>query len=116
MDKQIGKTRLFLFLKLLYEQTDEEHPISTAEAVEYFRQQGIVTERRTVKADAELLQQIGYDIVATKGTQTKYFMASRTFELPELRLLMDAVSASRFITPAKSETLIKKLGMLASIH
>lgn len=116
MDKQIGKTRLFLFLKLLYEQTDEEHPISTAEAVEYFRQQGIVTERRTVKADAELLQRTGYDIVATKGTQTKYFMASRTFELPELRLLMDAVSASRFITPAKSETLIKKLGMLASIH
>lgn len=116
MTKQTGKTRLLLLLRLLMEQTDEEHSLSTAEIVEYFRQRGIVTDRRTVKADAELLAEQGYDVVAVRGTQTRFFIGSRTFELPELRLLMDAVSASHFITPAKSETLIEKLGSLASVH
>lgn len=116
MNKQTGKTRLLLLLRLLMEQTDEEHPLSTAEIVEYFRQQGIVTDRRTVKADAELLAEQEYDVVAVRSTQTRFFIGTRTFELPELRLLMDAVSASHFITPAKSEALIEKLGSLASVH
>ncbi len=55
-------------------------------------------------------------MVTVRGTQNKYFIGARDFELPEVRLLMDAVCASKFITPAKSETLIEKLGTLASIH
>jgi len=116
MDKQFGKKRILHLLHLLIEKTDEDHPLSTAEIMDYFRQQGIVTDRKTVKADVELLQQMDYDVVAVRSTQTKYFMGSRTFELPELRLLMDAVSASRFITPTKSKVLIRKLGSLASVY
>lgn len=116
MDKQTSKYRLLMLLQLLMEQSDEEHPLSTAAIIEYFQQQDIVTDRRTVKADAELLSQLGYDVIAVRGAQNQYFIGSRTFELPEVRLLMDAVCASRFITPAKSEVLIQKLRTLASTH
>lgn len=116
MEKQIGKTRLLLFLKLLLEQSDEEHPISTTDIIAYFQKKNIVTDRRTVKADADLLFELGYDVIIVRGAQNMYFIGSRTFELPEIRLLMDAVCASKFITATKSNALIKKLGTLISNH
>lgn len=116
MEKQTGKMRLLMLLRLLTEQTDEEHPLSTAEIVSYFKERGIITDRRTVKADAELLIELGYDVITVRGAQNMYFIGAREFELPEVRLLMDAVCASKFITPAKSEALIDKLGTLVSVH
>ena len=111
-----GEKRILMLFRLFMQQTDEEHPLSTSEIITYFGENDIVTDRRTVKADAELLAALGYDVITVRGAQNMYFIGSRTFELPEVRLLMDAVCASRFITPAKSEALIDKLGMLTSIH
>jgi len=114
MENQTSKRRLIMLLKLLSQETDENHQLSTRDISEYFHKHNIPTDRRTIKADAELLLDMGYDVIITKGTQNRFFMASRSFELPEVRLLMDAVSASKFITPAKSEALIDKLGTLVS--
>lgn len=116
MDTQISKRRLLMLLKLLREQTDEEHSLSTAEIIEYFDKQGIVIERRTVVADIELLCEAGYDIVTVRGKQNRFFFGVRELELPEVKLLIDAVYASKFITPAKSEALIKKLSQFVSVY
>lgn len=116
MDAQISKRRLLMLLTLLWQQTDEEHPLSTTEIIEYFEKQGIVTERRTISTDVDLLCEAGFDIVIVKGTQNKYFLGTRELELPEVKLLIDAVYASKFITPSKSEALIHKLSSLVSVH
>lgn len=96
-----SKERLINLLKLLYANTDEEHPLSTSEICEYFTEKGIATDRKTVKGDIELLVELGYDIVTIRSTQNKYFIGSRIFELAELKLLIDAVESSKFITPKK---------------
>lgn len=116
MDTQVSKRRLLMLQKLLEQRTDEEHPLSTAEIVEHFESHGILTDRRTVATDIDLLREAGYDIITVKGTQNRYLIGTRAFELPEVKLLIDAVYASKFITPAKSETLIKKLSSLVSSH
>lgn len=67
-------------------------------------------ERKSVYRDIALLKEYGMDIVCQKGKTVTYFLASRTFELPELKLLVDAVQSSKFITARKSEQLIKKHG------
>lgn len=114
MGNQLSKRRLILLLKLLYAKTDEDHLLSTAEIVDYFRSQNIVTDRRTVKADIDLLIDMGHDIVIVKSTQNKFFIGNRLFEVPEVKLLIDAVYASKSITESKSENLIEKLSTLLS--
>lgn len=104
-----GKERLIELLKLLYTKTDEDHPMSTAQIVAYFKGQGVPTDRETVKADVNTLNNCGIEIYASKGTQTKYYFSDRQFELAELKLLVDAVESSKFITSKKSEQLVKKL-------
>ena len=62
----------------------------------------------------DLLTDMDHDIVVVKSTQNKFFIGSRTFEVPEVKLLMDAVFASRFVTEIKSKTLLNKLSTLVS--
>lgn len=114
MRNQQSKRRLIMLLKLLYAKTDEDHLLSTAEIVDYFRSKDIVTDRRTVKADMDLLIDMGHDIVVVKSTQNKFFIGNRLFEVPEVKLLIDAVYASKSITKSKSENLIEKLSSLLS--
>ncbi|NCB24115.1 MAG: WYL domain-containing protein [Bacteroidia bacterium] len=109
-----GKERLIELLKLLYVQTDEDHPLSTAQIVSYFKEQNVTTDRETVKVDVAALNNCGIEIYATKGTQTKYYFSDRRFELAELKLLVDAVESSKFITAKKSGELVKKLMGLTS--
>ena len=75
---------------------------------------GISAHRTTVTKDIAALQEFGMDIVTIHSTQSKYFVASRKFELPELKLLIDAVESSKFITKKKSETLIEKIHTMTS--
>ncbi|MDO4544511.1 MAG: WYL domain-containing protein, partial [Clostridia bacterium] len=77
---------------------------------------GISANRRTIPNDIAQLVEFGIDVIAIKSSQNLYFIGGRRFELPELKLLVDAVLASRFITEKKSETLIKKLSDLTSVH
>ena len=109
-----NKQRPFRLLKYLYECTDDNHPVTTQELVRIFQAEDAHASRKTVKDDIDVLMSEGFDIVTIKSTQHSFFLANRKFEIPEIKLLIDAVSSSRFITKEKSEVLIGKLTSLVS--
>ncbi len=111
------KLKLLYILKLLAERTDEEHVMPTSEIIEELAKLDICAERKTIYADIRALQEFGYDILNSKKRDNSgYYMASRDFELAELKLLVDAVQSSKFITAKKSKDLIEKLERLTSRH
>ena len=112
--KHESQIRILHLLHYLCQHTDEEHPASVAEILSFWREQGIVTDRRSVYGDIALLMEQGVDIVHVKGNRNSYFLGSRMFELPEVKLLVDAVESSHLITEKKSAALIEKLGHLTS--
>lgn len=104
-----------LYLKELFEtRTDENHGVTMEEILSYLSERGITAERKSIYSDVEWLQQYGMDIGTRKTNKTEYMLLSREFQLPELKLLVDAVGASKFITRKKSLELIKKLENLTS--
>jgi len=110
-----AKPRILYLLKILLERTDEEHPLSTTQLIGILNEEyGISAHRTTITKDIAALVEYGLDIVTIHSTQSKYFVASRKFELPELKLLIDAVESSKFITKKKSETLIEKIHTMTS--
>ena len=111
-----NKERPFRLLKYLYENTDEEHPVSTAQLVNIFLAEDAHAKRKTVKDDIDILVAQGFDIVTVRSRNHSFFLGNRKFELPEIKLLIDAVSSSRFINAEKSETLISKLTGMMSRH
>ena len=110
------KIKLLILMKAFLEQTDEQHPLSVKALIQILEEYGVFVERKTVYDDIETLRTFGLDIVNRRQKPTGYYVASRTFELPELKLLVDAVQSSRFITQKKSHELIKKIESLTSIH
>ena len=109
-----NKQRPFRLLKYLYENTDENHPVSTPELVKIFQAEDAHASRKTVKDDIDVLIGEGFDIVTVRSTQNSFFLANRRFELPDIKLLIDAVSSSRFINREKSTALIEKLTGMVS--
>jgi len=110
------KLKLLYLIEILSRETDEAHVLGTAEIINMLRERGIDVGRKCIYDDIALLQEYGYDIVYTKGKKNGYFMGTREFELPELRLLMDAVQSAGFITRRKSKELLQKLERLCSRH
>lgn len=115
MAKSAGqKLKLLYIVRLLTERTDENHPVSTADIIAYLEANGIHSERKSIYDDIEKLCDFGYDIVQVHSRLGGgYYLAGREFELAELKLLVDAVQSSRFITTKKSRSLIKKLEQMA---
>ena len=111
-----NQRRLLLLLKLLYEQTDETHFVSGADILRYWEDASIRANRKNVYGDIRLLLDAGHDIICVKSKQNRYFIGSRIFELPELKLLADAVASSHLVTEKKSAALLQKLGRLTSVH
>lgn len=112
--KNESQQALLLLWQYLHQHADEQHPVSVTDILAFWQQHGIQAGRKSVYTDIELLQNVGMDIVCVKSSQNRYFVGQRLFELPELKLLVDAVESSRFITEKKSTALIKKLGHLTS--
>lgn len=110
------KLKLLHLVCILEEQTDEEHPLTVQQLIAALQQKGIAAERKSVYDDIETLQQFGLDIVVQKGRSNSYFMGQRSFQIPELKLLVDAAQSAKFITEKKSAELIKKISSLASRH
>ena len=109
------KIRVLFLLRYLYENTDDEHSINTKELISVLSEHGFSANRKTIRDDVEMLCDAGYEILVDReGKSNAYHFGSRTFELPELKMLVDAVSSSRFISAEKSEVLIRKLTSLAS--
>lgn len=110
-----AKLRPLYLAKILYEMTDEDHYLTTAQLIQILEgKYGIKAHRQTIKAEIELLKQFGLEIEEVKSTQNRYNLYGRTFDAPELKLLIDAVESSKFITALKSKELVKKISSLAS--
>lgn len=110
------KKKLLIILKLLTELSDENHPLSMKEILEGLQKENISAERKSIYNDMETLRECGYDVEHIGGKNGGYYLASRNFELAELKVLVDAVCASRFITEKKSRELIQKIAALAGKH
>lgn len=103
------KQKLLYLAKYFMEKTDENHVVSTPQLIAYLEANDIKAERKSIYDDIETLTEFGFDIVHTGGPKGGYFLASRNFELAEVKLLVDLVQAAKFITTKKSRELIKKL-------
>ena len=103
------KLKLLYLARFLQEETDEQHPKTLQDMLSYLAAHGITAERKSVYYDLELLSLYGMDVQSVRGKTYGYFLGQRDFQLPELKLLMDAVQSSRFITQKKSDALIRKL-------
>ena len=113
--KTATKSRILFLLRYLFENTDDEHAVSTNDLIAILARNGFSANRKTVRDDVEMLCESGYEIFVDKdGKSNAYHFGSRTFELPELKMLVDAVSSSRFISMEKSNVLIQKLTSLTS--
>ena len=110
------KLKLVRLYQALLERSDEEHPLSIADLIEDLARWGIKAERKSIYSDLEALSDLGVDIQSRKGHNSGWFIGQRDFELAELKLLVDAVQSSRFVTKRKSDALITKLEKLASTH
>ena len=115
--KEGQKRKLLVLLEILARETDEKHPLSVPQLVEKLQEHGVVAERKSVYDDLNTLNNLPdtkYEIVQQRGRGGGYYMTDAPFELAELKLLVDAVYASKFITARKSKILIDKLGQFTS--
>ena len=113
MDKD-SKLRPLYLAKILYEQTDEEHYLTTVQLINILKEKyGIQAHRQTIKSEIELLRKFGLEVQEIKSVQNRYNICSRDFENSELKLLIDAVESAKFITAGKSKELVAKLSSLA---
>jgi predicted DNA-binding transcriptional regulator YafY len=110
------KLKLLYLAKILLEKTDDDHGLTTAQIIEELKKFDISAERKSIYDDIEQLNVFGLDICSRRGKSHEYFIGSRDFELPELKLLVDSVQASKFITHKKSMDLISKIEKLTSVH
>ncbi|MDO5362649.1 MAG: WYL domain-containing protein [Eubacteriales bacterium] len=117
MAKSFGQKMKILYLMQMFtEKTDERNPITVKGIIEYLGEFGISVERKTVYDDIETLRIFGMDIVNRRERPSGFYLAGREFEVAELKILIDAVQSSRFITSRKSSQLIRKLERLVSVH
>ena len=98
-----------MILKYLWDNTDETHTVSIKELKDHLYENGVHADRKTIVKDLESLTEFGLDVVKTRSTQNQYFLATRHFEGPEVKMLIDAVQSARFLTKRKSKELINKL-------
>ena len=111
------KLKIFYILDYLEQNSHADHPVRASQLIEMLEHRyNITCERKTIYSDIAALQQLGVDIVSIPGKYGGYYIASRNFELPELKLLIDAVQSSRFLTEKKSRELIEKLCKQCSVH
>jgi len=111
------KLKILYILDYLQKNSHEGRPVRAAELISMLdRNHRILCERKTIYSDIAALQEYGIDIVSLPGKNGGYYIASRNFELPELKLLIDAVQSSRYLTEKKSKELIEKLCKECSVH
>lgn len=111
-----NRLKILYLYKIFLDKTDEHHYLTMSDIVNQLKLYGISAGRKALYEDIEALKAYGLDIITIKGRVSAYYVASRDFELPELKLLADAVSSSRFLTERKSSELLKKIENLSSVH
>lgn len=110
------KRKLLLLERILLQDTDEDHPMGMEAIVDELEHYGLTAERKSIYSDMEELRQCGVDVQYRRGKNGGWFIGEREFQLAELKFLVDAVQASRFLTTKKSSDLIARLERLTSKH
>lgn len=111
------KLKLLRLYSILFSKSDENHPMSTNDLIYELERYGINAERKSIYSDIEELSFYGLDIIKIGGKKNLgYYVGERDFELAELKLLVDAVQSSKFISESKSKKLISKISKLCSIY
>ena len=109
------KMKMAVLLDMLRQDSDEDHPLPTNEICDRLAAKGIPCERKCVGTDIALLRQFGYEVMDTRsGKQKAYYIEDRSFSLPEIKVLIDAVQAASFITEKKATELVEKISYLGS--
>ena len=109
-DKKLRPMKIW---EILRRETDEDHPMGTETLRERLKESGYPCTRKTLYGDIALLNDNGYEVMRTRKISNEYYVADRSFDIPELRILMDAVQAASFITDKKTKVLIGKIAQLA---
>ena len=111
------KFKLYRLAQIMLEKTDDEHYITMPEIMSALAEYDITADRKSIYTDLRDLEQLGIEVEGEPvGNRYHYHVVGRQFELPELKLLVDSIQASKFITELKSRDLIKKLETLLSKH
>ena len=110
------KLKLLYLLRYLMRQSDENHPVTVADMIAELARHDIAAERKSIYDDLEALRSYGIDIVQQRGKAVGYYVGQREFELPELKLLVDSIQSSKFITEKKTVSLIRKVENLANVY
>ena len=117
-DEQIMKNynRLLLILNFLHDSTDEDHYASVKDINEFLIVHDLDANRKTIVECINELQEVGYDICCIRSTQNRYYMRTRPFTLAEVKLLVDAVQSSRFISDEQSREIVEKLSTIVGAY
>ena len=110
----VDKNRPLYIFKYLLDHTDEEHPAIITDIIAHLEANGIHATRKTVASDLVQLQDCGFDVVCNKSRQNQYFIGSRELQIAELKTIVDAVQAAKFISSAKSKVLAEASSTLAT--
>lgn len=110
------KIKLLKLWEILKRETDSEHRLSTRELLDKLAGEGIECDRRTLYDDIKVLNEYGYEIMQDRSRANLYYVEDRNFDIPELKILIDSVEASSFITKKKSRELISKIASLGGSH
>ena len=111
------KYKLLKLLEMLRQETDEEHPLPTSAICSKLGEMGISCERRTLTKDIAVLNELGYEVMwSWVGKEKGYYIEDRSFTVPEIKILIDAVQAASFITDKKTAELIDKIAELGGSH
>lgn len=113
MEDNLKKIRILKVWEMLNQESDEEHPLTTEKIISKLAEQGISSHRKTIYEDIKILNACGYEVMVNRSFSNEYYVVERTFDVPELQILMDAVQASRFISEKKTNELIDKIANLA---
>jgi len=114
MDKEnVKKVRLLRIWEILKQESDENHPMPTTVLLAKLKEGGIECDRRTLYNDIKALNEFGYEVMCNRAATNEYYVVDREFDIPEIRILMDAVQAASFITEKKTKELVDKIARLA---
>ena len=116
-EQNIKKVKLLKLVEILRAETDEQNPMLATDVCKRLADNGIIVHRRVLTRDIDILNEFGYEIMSTLiGHERAYYVMDRSFSVPELKILIDAVQAATFITDKKTPELVEKIAALGGSH
>lgn len=113
---RVQRVKYVKILEILKQESDEDRPLTTTEIIQKLQDRGVVVDRKILYEDIKVLNEVGYEIICRRTKQNEYYIVDRQFDVPELRILMDAVQAASFIPEKKTDELLAKIANLGGSY